>query len=114
LANPNKALHLTQRRIPRQLRHFNVPSEVNIKLDLVHQYNVVEVIALDRPGLLAQIGALFSKQNIDIKTARIATLGERAEDVFFITDTHGKPLDIDAAKELGELLMQELDAQNPN
>ena len=96
------------------MRHFNVPSEVNIKLDTVRQYNVVEVIALDRPGLLAQIGALFSKLDVDIKTARIATLGERAEDVFFITDANGNPLDNDAAKELGELLMQELDAQNPS
>jgi [protein-PII] uridylyltransferase len=114
LAQPNKAFNLTQRRIPRQLRHFNVPSEINIKLDAMHQYNVVEVIALDRPGLLAQMGVLFAKQNIDIKTARIATLGERAEDVFFITDAHGQPLSDDAAKELGELLISELDAQNPN
>lgn len=114
LSQPNKAQNLTQRRIPRQLRHFNVPSEVNIKLDVVHQYNVVEVISLDRPGLLAQIGALFAKQNINIKTARIATLGERAEDVFFVTDTNGNPLDNDAAGELGLLLVQELDAQNPS
>jgi [protein-PII] uridylyltransferase len=114
LAQPNKAFNLTQRRIPRQLRHFNVPSEVNIKLDTMHQYNVVEVISLDRPGLLAQMGVLFSKQHIDIKTARIATLGERAEDVFFITDAHGQPLSNEAAKELGELLMLELDAQNPS
>ena len=72
------------------------------------------MISLDRPGLLAQIGALFAKQNINIKTARIATLGERAEDVFFVTDTNGNPLDNDAAGELGLLLMQELDAQNPS
>jgi [protein-PII] uridylyltransferase len=114
LSQPDKAQSLTQRRIPRQLRHFSVPSEVNIKLDLVHQYNVVEVIALDRPGLLAQIGALFAKSNVDIKTARIATLGERAEDVFFITDATGNPLDHDAANTLGELLKSELDAQNPS
>jgi [protein-PII] uridylyltransferase len=112
LAEPTKARSLTQRRIPRQLRHFTVANEVNIKLDTVHHYNVVEIIALDRPGLLAQIGALFAQKNIDIKTARIATLGERAEDVFFITDTNGQPLDNDAASALAQQLKQDLDSQS--
>ncbi|AXI02959.1 [protein-PII] uridylyltransferase [Aquirhabdus parva] len=112
LAQPEKAQNLSKRRMPRQLRHFNVPSEVTIKLDIVHQHNVVEIISLDRPGLLAQIGALFFQKNIDIQTARIATLGERAEDVFFITDSQGKPLDNAAASALAQELKHDLDAQS--
>jgi [protein-PII] uridylyltransferase len=42
---------------------------------------------------LARIGALFMQKQIEIHSARIATLGERAEDVFFVTRHDGQPLD---------------------
>ncbi len=111
LTQPEKAPRPSKRRMPRQLRHFSVPNEVTVRRDAAHHYNVVEVIALDRPGLLAQIGALFFQMNVDIQTARIATLGERAEDVFFITDSNGATLDDDAAQALASQLKQELDEQ---
>ncbi|TDJ28912.1 MAG: hypothetical protein E2O55_04145, partial [Gammaproteobacteria bacterium] len=47
----------------------------------------------DRPGLLAQIGKLFVEQNVRLQNAKIATLGERAEDVFFVTTEDNRPLD---------------------
>ncbi len=46
------------------------------------QQNMVEIATLDHPGLLAKVGGLFMMQGLDIHSARIATLGERAEDIF--------------------------------
>ncbi len=36
-------------------------------------------------GLLAKVGGLFMMQGLDIHSAKIATLGERAEDIFYVT-----------------------------
>jgi [protein-PII] uridylyltransferase len=74
-----------QRRIPRHLRHFDVQNTVDIALNPALQQHMVEISTLDQPGLLARIGALFMLQGLDIHSARIATLGERAEDIFFVT-----------------------------
>ena len=56
----------------------------------------LEMIAGDRPGLLSEIGKVFLAEQIDVNTAKIMTIGERAEDVFYVTDAHGGPLDEDA------------------
>ena len=55
-------------------------------------YTVVEVVAPDRPGLLARIAGIFLEFNLALVKAKIITLGERVEDVFFITDADGLPL----------------------
>jgi len=70
---------------------------------------VMELVAADRPGLLSMIGQTFIKQGVDIKTAKIMTIGERAEDVFYITDESGSPLDDDAKERLRKALISELD-----
>jgi [protein-PII] uridylyltransferase len=54
--------------------------------------NMVEIATLDHPGLLAKIGGLFMMQGLDIHSAKIATLGERAEDIFFVTKKDGNPM----------------------
>ena len=53
---------------------------------------MLEVIAPDRPGLLARIGGLFLDFDLSVQNAKIATLGERVEDVFFVTDAQNQPL----------------------
>ena len=53
---------------------------------------ILEITAPDRPGLLARIGKIFLDFDLSLQNAKIATLGERVEDVFFITDNHGQPL----------------------
>jgi [protein-PII] uridylyltransferase len=50
----------------------------------------------DQPGILACVGKVFAELDINLKDARITTLGERVEDLFFITDKHGKPLSDEA------------------
>ena len=81
------------RRLPkRQLRHFTIPVEVNFTRDASNRRTIMEVIAADRPGLLARIGWALADARVRIRNAKIATFGERAEDVFYVTDVHNQPL----------------------
>ena len=65
----------------------------------------MELVAADRPGLLSKVGQAFISQGVDIETAKIMTIGERAEDVFYICDEQGAPLDAAAQERLrGEIL----------
>ncbi len=100
---------LMQRRIPRQLRHFDVENTVDITLNAALQQNMVEISTLDQPGLLARVGGLFMMQGLDIHSARIATLGERAEDIFFVTKKDGTPMNDDETHQFAAQLKSALD-----
>jgi [protein-PII] uridylyltransferase len=80
------------RRPARQLRHFMIPTQVAFGDDIRHRYTIVELTTVDRPGLLAQVGQAFVQCGVKVQNAKIATFGERVEDVFFITDKDNKPL----------------------
>ncbi len=69
----------------------------------------MELVAADRPGLLSKVGQTFIKLGVDIQTAKIMTIGERAEDVFYITDESGNPLGSDAQDQLRSALIDVLD-----
>jgi [protein-PII] uridylyltransferase len=71
-------------RIPRQLRHFPLTPEIRIFPDDKGTHFILEVVAGDRPGLLARIAWFLAQADINVASARINTLGERAEDVFLI------------------------------
>jgi [protein-PII] uridylyltransferase len=71
-------------RIPRQLKHFPLTPEVQIFPDDKGTHYILEVVAGDRPGLLARIAYTLAKANVNVASAKINTLGERAEDVFLI------------------------------
>ena len=52
----------------------------------------MELVTADRPGLLSRIGQAFADCEIKLLNAKIATLGSRAEDVYYITDKNNEPL----------------------
>ena len=98
------------RRTPRQLKHFSMPTRTSLSHDKIHGYSVLEVITPDRPGLLAHIGRIFLEFEIHLQNARIATLGERVEDIFFITNHRGQPLfDTQVGKVLQIEICRQLD-----
>jgi [protein-PII] uridylyltransferase len=72
-------------RVSRQLRHFPITPEVNIRPDEKGASYALSIIAGDRPGLLYAIALVLGKYQINLITAKIVTLGERAEDVFLIS-----------------------------
>jgi [protein-PII] uridylyltransferase len=71
-------------RIPRQLKHFPLTPQIQIFPDDNGTRYILEVVAGDRPGLLARIAYVLAKANVNVASAKINTLGERAEDVFLI------------------------------
>jgi [protein-PII] uridylyltransferase len=73
----------------RKARPFVVEPEVTINNQWSDRYTVIEVSGLDRPGLLYQLTTAISKLNLNIASAHVATFGERARDVFYVTDLLG-------------------------
>ena len=71
-------------RVSRHLRHFPLSPEVSIFPDDKGTHFILEIVAGDRPGLLARIAYTLAKANVNVASAKINTLGERAEDVFLL------------------------------
>ena len=72
---------------------FSTPVQISMSRDAVYGRTIIELVAADRPGLLYQVGRVFDSQGIELQNARVATIGERAEDVFFVTTAKHEPLD---------------------
>jgi [protein-PII] uridylyltransferase len=97
------------RRAPRQVRMFWTPTQVNFSVDARNERTILELIAADRPGLLSEVGKVFRAERVAINGAKIMTVGERAEDVFYITREDGGLLKEDSCQRVQEALMQALD-----
>lgn len=89
---------------------FDLPTQITLHADPRRQRTVLELITLDRPGLLARVGAAFKYCDLLLHNAKIVTLGERAEDVFFITDREHRPLSSEKEQHLRERLRSLLEA----
>jgi [protein-PII] uridylyltransferase len=72
-------------RLSRRVRHFPISPVVDIRPDERGTYQVLSVVASDRPGLLYAVARTLAGYHINLHTARINTLGDRAEDVFLIS-----------------------------
>ncbi len=95
----------------RQLRHFTRATETSFNNPEEIPYSILQVLCSDRPGLLAKIANLFVEKNIILHNAKITTLGENVEDVFFLTDIKNKPItNKKAIKDLQLSIQEKLDA----
>ena len=113
LRNPDDYLTIIQKRVPRQLKHFAFPPQVTIHNDMQRPQTIIEVVAPDRPGLLARIGQLFLDFDLSVQNAKIATLGERVEDVFFVTNADNQPLsDPQLCTQLQQAMIKQLTQDN--
>ena len=68
---------------------FKVQPDAVIDNSLSNDLTVIEVRGLDRPGLLFHLTKTIGDLNLDISSAHIATYGEKAIDVFYVTDLLG-------------------------
>ncbi|MEO7504356.1 MAG: [protein-PII] uridylyltransferase [Sphingomicrobium sp.] len=71
---------------------FRVAPRVLVAERASRRTTVVEVNARDRPGLLARLAHAIHTAGMLVHSAHIATYGERAVDVFYLTDAAGRKL----------------------
>jgi len=109
LTHPDDEALKVTRRAPRQVRMFTTATQVSFSEDAVNGRTVLELIAGDRPGLLCEVGKVLMNEKVAIHNAKIMTVGERAEDVFYVTDEKAALLSEAARKQLKERLVATLD-----
>ncbi len=96
-------------RLSRRVRHFPISPRVDIRPDERGAYQVLSIVAADRPGLLYGVARILARYQVSLQTARINTLGDRAEDVFLVSgDALAKPKTVLL---LEQELLQELTLQ---
>ncbi len=76
-------------RLSRQVKHFPMKPEVDIELDEKGMFYILSIVAGDQAGLLSRVAQVLVQFGVDVHSARINTLGDRAEDTFLVT---GQPL----------------------
>ncbi len=77
---------------------FLVEPQVLINNTWSDGFTVIEVSGLDRPGLLYELTNALSDLNLNIGSAHVATFGERAVDVFYVTDLTGHKVENERRK----------------
>jgi [protein-PII] uridylyltransferase len=84
------------------------PPTVTLVDDASHTATVVEVRAHDAPGLLWRIGRALGECGLDLRAARVETLGAEAVDVFYVVDAGGEPVKDTGTR--GKIAAEVLDA----
>jgi [protein-PII] uridylyltransferase len=109
LSKPDNSAMTVTRRAPRQVRMFTTATQVTFSEDPINGRTIIEIIAGDRPGLLSQVAKVFRDEDVKIYTSKIMTVGERAEDVFYVTDGSGGPMSKEAKELLSQRIVETLD-----
>ena len=78
----------------KRLRPFSLPAEVSVSNAISEKFTVIEVSGLDRIGLLYALTREISDLNLTIGSAHIGTYGEKAVDVFYVTDLTGQKIHV--------------------
>ncbi|MCZ6826040.1 MAG: [protein-PII] uridylyltransferase [Gammaproteobacteria bacterium] len=97
------------RKAPRQVRLFSTPTELRFSANHRGDGTIMELTTGDRPGLLSEVAQSLQAVGAHIRTAKIMTIGERAEDVFYITSIGGGPLSEEKQEQLKQRLTTVLD-----
>ncbi|MGZ4981655.1 MAG: [protein-PII] uridylyltransferase [Methylobacter sp.] len=90
--------HKNIHRQSRQAKHFPIPTSIQFHADPLNRHTIIELITTDHAGLLSKIGRAFVQKGIHLHSAKITTIGSRAEDMFYITDNQSQPI-TDTAKQ---------------
>jgi len=93
--------------------NFTLKTTATLRNDSETNTTVLQVLTPDRPGLLAHLASIFLRYGLNLYNAKLSTLGERVEDVFYLTDFNHEPLtDTDFCQKLQHTICSELDQRN--
>lgn len=111
LAGPLDRVRPSRRAQPRHLRHFRFQPRIAFGDAPDGRGTVLTIVCTDRPGLLADIAHVLRGEHLRVEDARIATFGERAEDVFRVATADGAPLDPPRQAALQDALLARIDGE---
>jgi [protein-PII] uridylyltransferase len=100
--------HSNKRKMSRQMKQLDVKTKVRF-YSSQPDITLVELEALDAPGLLSKVAHLFVKLEFSLHMAKISTIGERAEDLFILSNQDNCALTQDQQVELKRKLIDLLD-----
>ncbi|OBX78344.1 bifunctional uridylyltransferase/uridylyl-removing protein GlnD [Haemophilus aegyptius] len=92
----------------RQLQHFTVQTDVRFLQENKKEHTEMELVALDKAGLLAQVSQIFTELNLNLLNAKITTVGEKAEDFFILTNQFGQALAREERERLNRVIIQQI------
>ena len=91
--------------IPRKMTFFKTAPVINYQNNKQKKYTILELYTHDRPGLISTVAEVFIDCNIQLLNAKLVTLVDQVEDVFFITTLEHKPLSPSRKQHLKESLI---------
>lgn len=105
--------HNQTRFIKKPVKHASFKRKTRLRFlpQSSKQQTEFELFTLDRDGLLAQVGYIFNRLNLNLLNAKITTIGERVEDFFVVNNAEGKALSEQEQLVLQETIMRELDSE---
>ena len=86
LSAPDFKLDHKKIMLPRALKQFSIPTQIEFSEDFENNMTIMHLTANNRPFLLSKIGHIFIQHKIHLINARISTFGEKVEDVFYISN----------------------------
>jgi len=108
LCHPDELPEFTESRQSRLLGHFKLTPKVEFDNEASTDLTSVYIEAIDRPGILSLIARCFMENDTLVRGAKIATFGERIEDVFLVSDNQAQKLQQPQQDLLRESLSQVL------
>ncbi|MES2182777.1 MAG: [protein-PII] uridylyltransferase [Pseudomonadota bacterium] len=97
-----------QGRVSRQVKHMPIQTQITITEEVDNNNHKLDIVANDRPGLLAMLAHKFLMDDIELHNAKINTLGNRAEDTFLISARQGQKLDAGRIEILRQTLITDI------
>jgi [protein-PII] uridylyltransferase len=92
LMSPPEQYRPASRSIPRALKQFKVPTSITFTDNEDIGHTTMEIVSQDQPGLLYHVSLALLECKIRLVSAKVSTVGEKAEDTFFISDRDGLPV----------------------
>ena len=105
----DNAINIPLQPARREVKQFTFPLKASFIKITSKTKTMIEIIALDRPGLLGNIAQVFQELKLSIHSAKITTFGEKADDVFTISTNENTALTEAQKKQLADKLTQEID-----
>jgi [protein-PII] uridylyltransferase len=104
----------TNKRRHRHQKVFNHPTLIQFEQDEANHRTVMEITAMDMPGMLSTISNVIALNSINISHAKISTLGEKIDDIFYLSTADGNNIiNQSALNKLESQIIKAIEAINP-